>query len=310
MESRVGYIAAGLFALVLSLALAFGVMWLASNERPGRAYDIYRVYFTESVAGLRPSSVVRFRGVEVGRVRAIRLAPNAPNLVQIELLVERGTPVRADTVAYLRNQGLTGAVYVELTGGRTRAPPLVPKSDGEYPVLPSGPSLFSRLDSTVTELAGILSVTLMRLNEVLDDRNRAAIRSALADIASVSRSLSEHRELIHDTLAGAREMVRHGADATARLPGLADDLSRGAHALEQTSKELALAGVSVRKLADTGAAELSRVSGQTVPEVNLLLSDLRDLSGSLRRLVEDLRENPAAVLVTAPVVPGPGEEKP
>ena len=36
--------------------------------------------------------------------------------------IERGTPIKEDTVAVLKTQGLTGIAYVELSGGSADAP--------------------------------------------------------------------------------------------------------------------------------------------------------------------------------------------
>ena len=52
-----------------------GVLWLASGTYYRKAYDTYETYMTESVSGLNLNAPVRYRGVEVGRVRQIMLAP-------------------------------------------------------------------------------------------------------------------------------------------------------------------------------------------------------------------------------------------
>ena len=82
---------------------------------------------TESVSGLNLNAPVRYRGVDVGRVRAIALAPGNVEQVQVTLDIERGTPVKEDTVAMLETQGLTGIAYVDLTAGRRDSPAI----DGE-----------------------------------------------------------------------------------------------------------------------------------------------------------------------------------
>ena len=51
-------------------------------------------YMKESVAGLNLNAPVRYRGVEVGRVRKIALAPSNVEQVQLTLAIERGTPVK------------------------------------------------------------------------------------------------------------------------------------------------------------------------------------------------------------------------
>ena len=100
------------------------MLWLSSGKYYRKSYDTYQTYMTESVSGLNLNAPVRYRGVDVGRVRKIALAPGNVEQVQVTLDIERGTPVKEDTVAMLQTQGLTGIAYVELTAGHRESAPL------------------------------------------------------------------------------------------------------------------------------------------------------------------------------------------
>jgi phospholipid/cholesterol/gamma-HCH transport system substrate-binding protein len=52
--------------------------------------------------------------------------------------IERGAPVKVDTVAILRTQGLTGIGYIELTKGLQDSPPLLARPGDKYPVVRGG----------------------------------------------------------------------------------------------------------------------------------------------------------------------------
>ncbi|HSW21320.1 MAG TPA: MlaD family protein, partial [Burkholderiaceae bacterium] len=73
----------GAFVIVLTVAMIAGVLWLASGMYNRKAYDTYETYMTESVSGLTLNSTVRYRGVEVGRVREIGLAPGNVEQVRV-----------------------------------------------------------------------------------------------------------------------------------------------------------------------------------------------------------------------------------
>jgi len=60
----------------------------------------------------------------VGKVQNIKLDPENPQQVQLLFAIEHGTPIKQDTLAVLKSQGLTGIAYVELSGGAPSAPPL------------------------------------------------------------------------------------------------------------------------------------------------------------------------------------------
>ncbi|NCN89119.1 MAG: MCE family protein, partial [Gallionella sp.] len=157
MEEKVNFTLVGLFVLVLGAALVGGVLWLGSGKSLRASYDLYQVYTDDSVAGLNINAPVSYRGVEVGHVRRIALAPDNVEQVQLTLAIEHGTPVKTDTLAVLQTQGLTGLAFVDLAGGSRDAPALRAQAGQAYPVIQSGPSLMKRLDLAVTSLLANLN---------------------------------------------------------------------------------------------------------------------------------------------------------
>ena len=89
MEEKLNFTLVGVFVLVLSAGLIGGVLWLSSGKSYRTQYDIYQTYTSDSVAGLNLNAPVRYRGVEVGRVRKIALAPGNVEQVQLTLAIKR-----------------------------------------------------------------------------------------------------------------------------------------------------------------------------------------------------------------------------
>ena len=127
------------------------VLWLGKTDYRG-IYDRYYVYTRESVAGLSVDSTVKYRGVDVGRVKEVILNPDNSEEVRVTLDIVGGTPVKTDTQAVLVTQGLTGLVTLNLTGGKQRPPPLTSVAGQVYPVIRAFPALFGRLDGTLAKL--------------------------------------------------------------------------------------------------------------------------------------------------------------
>ena len=177
MEEKVNFTVVGVFVLVLSAALIGGVLWFSSGVTYRASYDIYRTYMNESVAGLNLNATMRYRGVEVGRVKKIALAPGNVELVELTLAIESGTPVKVDTVAILSTQGLTGIAFVDLRGGSRDSPALKAESDAPYPVIRSGPSLMVRLDASLIDASQMLK-NAARLSEDLPHLVQRIRRSA------------------------------------------------------------------------------------------------------------------------------------
>jgi len=290
----VNYPLVGLFVLVLGAALIAGVLWLASGGASQKRYDPYLAIEDESVAGLNLHAPVKYNGVNVGKVREIRLDPVNPQRVYLLFAIERGTPIKEDTVAVLKTQGLTGIAYVELSGGARDSPPLRVTAASEYPVIRTKPSLSTRLENVLTTVLAKLDGTSSSINAILSDENRAAFKSALADIAAVSHAIAARKDTIDAGITKVGPVI--------------DRIGRSADAVEKMGNELARTSASAGKTVDSVGADARRFTAETLPELERLLGELGVLTASLRRLSEQTERDPRAFLFGRQAVPaGPGE---
>jgi phospholipid/cholesterol/gamma-HCH transport system substrate-binding protein len=294
--------------LALGAALIAGVLWLSSGGAYRKAYDSYQTYIDESVSGLSRDAPVRYRGVEVGRVRRMALAPAHVEQVQLTLEIEHGTPVKQDTVAVLRVQGLTGIAYVELSGGSQDSPTLEARPGEAYAVIRSGPSLMVRLDSAVTSLLTNLNRTSEHLNALLDEGTRREFKQMLADLHVVSRTLAARSTTLDSSLANAARTLDNTARFSGDLPRLVERVQKSADGFDRMNSEITSAGASVSADVAGARTDLRKATDEVVPEVRLLASELRDVTGSLRRFSEQLERNPGILLYGKPAAKrGPGE---
>lgn len=303
------YSVVGAFVLVLGAALIAGVLWLASGGAFQQAYDLYLAIEDESVAGLNLNAPVKYNGVDVGKVRAIQLDPVNPQRVNLLFAIERGTPIKEDTIAVLKTQGLTGIAYVELSGGAMGSPPLGVIAGNKYPVIRTKPSLSARLENVLTNVLAKLDSTSNNLNAILSEENQASFKSALADIATVSHTIAARKDAIDAAITHGARTLDNTAQASARMEAVLDRIGRGADAVEKMGIEVAKTSVSTGKTVDTVDAEVKRFSTETLPELERLLGELSTLTPSLRRLSEQTTRDPRSLLFGHKPVPlGPGEK--
>jgi phospholipid/cholesterol/gamma-HCH transport system substrate-binding protein len=304
----VNYTLVGAFVLVLGAGLVAGLLWLASGGAFQKKHELYLAIVDESVAGLNLNAPVKYNGVDVGKVQSIQLDPADPAQVRLIFAIERGTPIKVDTLAVLKTQGLTGIAYVELGGGALDAAPLVAAAAGEYPVIRTRPSLSARLENVLTSVLAKLDRTSGNIDSVLSDQNRKAFNSALADIAAVSRTLAERKDVLAAGITSAKRTFDNSARATAQLGPVIERIGRGADAVETMGTEVALAGTRAGKTVASVGNDLQRASAETLPELQRLLTELNGLSVSLRQLSDEAARNPAGLLFgRMPVPDGPGE---
>ena len=302
------YAFVGAFVLLLGAVLIGGVLWIASGGTLQKKYDLYGAIEEESVAGLNLNAPVKYNGVEVGKVSEIHLDPLNPERVRLTFAIERGTPIKADTVAVLKTQGLTGIAYVELGGGSRDAAPLVATAQEPYPVIRTKPSLSARLENVLTSVLAKLDNTSSSINAVLSKENRAAFNSALTDIATVAHTIAARKDSIDTGITHAAQTLDNTAKATANMGAVVERIGRSADAVEKMSNSVAQTSGSAGKMVDSVGADVRRFSSETLPELERLIGELSTLSVSLRRLSEQTERDPRGLLFGRQPVPnGPGE---
>jgi phospholipid/cholesterol/gamma-HCH transport system substrate-binding protein len=331
MQTRPAYAAVGLFVVVLTAAIIVTGVWFGFGD-PKRAASAYLVFLTDSVAGLRENSTVRYRGVDVGRVREIGLAPGDPGRVRLLLDIDSAVPVLTDTVARLSTQGLTGLAYIELTS-EGAGEPLVAGAGEPYPVIPSRSSLMGRIDTVggellrrVDEATAEMAEAARRFGALFDDANRTAVADTLADVRELAAVLGGRADTLGRGIDDLGTLLADAAEAGERLPALVERADRTLAGLDAHAGALADAARAVERLADTlrveserlagridrtttlTEQELTRFSSETQPALTAMLYELEGAAGALRRLGEVLERDPSLLLYGRRDRPlGPGE---
>ncbi len=320
MEPKVNYVIVGLFVALLGAATLAGVLWLGKTDFRD-AYDRYYAFMRESVAGLSVNSTVKYRGVDVGRVKEIALSPENPEEVRLVLDIDRGTPIKTDTIAVLETQGLTGLATLNLTGGSRDAPPLQATEGQEYPVIKTGPSLFFRLDEAIsrllsekglTKLLEDLDAVARSVADLMDEENRARFKQTMKNLSEAAQTVAAHRTQLERGLSGAAQTGESLAKMTASLneqiPLLLGRVNKSALALQRMTDELAQTSKVVGSVVNETKPEIQQFSRQTIPELSLLVGELRQLTATLQRVAREIEREPnALVFGRGPQPRGPGE---
>jgi phospholipid/cholesterol/gamma-HCH transport system substrate-binding protein len=279
VENRAYALAAGSFTLLLAAALLVAGLWF---RRDDVRFAQYVVTTTSSVSGLKTEAPVRYRGVDVGRVQAIRIEPGVSGRIHIRIGVQEDTPITRSTYAQLGYQGVTGLAYVSLNDDGTSSE-LLKTGGGEPPRIDLRPSVFdSSLDlvAAVNELSG-------RMNDLLSEENRRLVTRVLGGIERASRQTAELAERLQP---GAEKLfVEVGA--------LSRKLEERSQAFDRMAASLEEVGVAARSLND-----------ETLPRFNALVERLNRDTRALDRVLNAVGENPQSFVFGAPRGrPGPGE---
>jgi phospholipid/cholesterol/gamma-HCH transport system substrate-binding protein len=191
METRARYILIGLFTLAV-VAIGFGFVFWLNNAGGLRERIAYRVSFESPVPGLRSGSTVLFNGIRVGEVTELRLVPEHPKSVIATILVERSTPLRADTQVGVETQGFMGAPSVMLRGGDTGS-------------------------------AALTASATLKADPAASQDTMQTVRGAVHKLDLI---LSDNAEPLRDTIANLRTFTGALARNSDRIDGLLDALER------------------------------------------------------------------------------------
>jgi len=309
MEDKVNYTLVGIFVLGLGAALVVAVLWLAAGLNTQKKYEPYQSVIKESVAGLSVAAPVKYLGVDVGKVSEIAIDPQNSRQVRVKFLIERGTPIKQDTEAVMKSQGLTGIAYIELSGGSVGSPPLLATSDVPVPLIRSKPSLSARLEDVLTSVLANVNRTAANLDEVLDAGNRAALKQTLADTASLVHALAAQQGTISAGIADGARTAKNAARASDRLGPAIERIATSADALRKMGSDISRTSDSASRTVDTAASGVQQIVTETLPELQRLLAEMNALSASVRSLSEQTERNPSSLIRGAPQrQPGPGEQ--
>ena len=183
METDRHYFFEGLFIVVFAVGAALFFVWLTNT---GHRDDVtYRIHFAESVSGLAVGDPVKFRGVDVGTVKAMSLDPQDPRLVQVDVRLRKDTPVKTDTRAVLKLKGITGVVFIELNGGSPEAGSLIATAaEGQIPEIRSEKS---SLNAFLDELPKVVT----RFATLEEHANRV-----VSDVGGLTNKLKDNPSLL------------------------------------------------------------------------------------------------------------------
>lgn len=318
MENRVNYIFVGLFVLLLGVGLVAILLWLAGGRYERGDFDTYLAYMSESVTGLNINAPVKYRGVDVGQVRRITLDPQDPERVRLSLEIQHGTPIKEDTVAILTAQGITGIAFINLTHGSRDAATLRPTPETPIPVIRTAPSLLQRVDTSLSGLTERFSILARRAEQLLDDDNLAAFKHTLSNIEQLTAALNKQMPQLERSLGQAETTLQSINTASRQLPGLIEHVDQASLALPELLAQLKTSAVAVEKMADdvSGAADSAgvlvedgrRFARTTLPQTGQLVTDMREIATTLRRLLTRFEQQPNMLLLGNKSTPkGPGE---
>jgi len=292
MEREANYTAVGAFVLLVASMAALFVYWYAGSA-DSRDYKRYEIYFQGSVSGLNRGSTVRYLGVEVGRVVAIRIDKRASDRVQVIADIDAGTPISDDTLASLSLQGVTGLLYIDLLAHADTKRRMDPVPSEQYPVIDSVQSSFDLFLASLPDLVG-------RASRVLSDENITSFTRTMTNLEKTSASLpatmKDAAEVVAQLKAALSDMRAAAAGARSFVDSAGPDLTVASERLRKISESLASTSANLDQLLNEHRQDVGLFLRDSLPEMERLLRDSRQAAQEFRELSRSLKADPSQLL--------------
>ena len=315
MENKAHAMVAGAFVLVVSALLALLAVWLL---RDTSQRDMYEMSTSETVSGLQPQAVVRFRGVPVGKVELIGFDNKVKGNVLIRISIDRGAPVTKSVFATVASQGVTGLGFIQLddTGASTER--LVPNDD-DPPRIPLKPGGLDKLLKQSEVIFDQVEQASIKLNQMLAEDNQKRLVVALESMGQAASNVSS----LSTTLTSILN-AQLGPDKV-NIPRLVKNLDTAVVSLQDTSTKAGVAiaevGITAKRLNEKGgpldklseggtalASGVETFSAATLPKLGTVADETARTMRQLRRTVNAVDDNPQSLIFgNGPPLPGPGE---
>jgi len=276
----------GLFVLLPVGAMLGALFWLGARGFRRESFPAIS-YFDESVQGLDVGSPVKFRGVTVGTVTDITIAPDHRHVqvsadMYVDALVRLGLRTRApksgeefippNLRVQLASAGITGVRFIQTDFfDPERYPP--PKLPFEPPwnYVPSARSTLKNAEEAAIEILNQLPVLADRAKDTLADvkKTLGSIDRLVADLGAEDGSFNQ--------------ALRELRAAATRVDGALDEAKLGA---------------TTASFRDTAASVGQAAAGvsDAQEELQASLVALREALESVRTLADSLERDPSVLL--------------
>lgn len=304
----------GLFVLVAGFLLIGTVLAVSGTFSSG---GIPHRSFFKFAGGLTPGATVRYAGVKAGRVAEVRVDPEDSTRVEIGFTVTPGIPVKTDSLAKITALGALDENFVEISAG-TKDAALAPAGSiinsvetigmGDLGDLIGGiaPVAHETLES-LNQRLGELKVTVARVNDLLDDRNRANVGNALVNL---NGGLGNFRSMLAENSPKVSGTLTNVQAASAKFGPLLDNLQTTIKQADDTlanvnsvvvdnRQDIKDSVIALQKTLVGASAAIDQIRNTLSYQTNNVdetLNNVRIASDNLKDLTDNVKRRPSSLI--------------
>ncbi len=320
MNNKVNYAFVGLFVLIATALIMSFSYWLLKPADEEEMKN-YIIHFDESVLGLNIDSPVKYRGIEVGKVKRLSINPDNSEQVEVLISIIKFTPLKVDTVAKLTPQGITGLSYINLSRGSNSAENLEIQDNQRYPIIKTVPSLYNKLEESFGSVSENLNNTLIQAKRMLNDENQEQLSLVLKKTVSVMDKID--MMLDDTTIDNFHASMSHLHSSTKQLDVMMpkvdafvqnsvnweNNISYSMNSIKNTYLGIGLSMNEIKRAVASGEFNFKDIANDVVPNINNTLLEMQQMMLKVEESLERYNRSPSDILFKEEVPKkGPGEK--
>lgn len=283
----------GLFMIISIILLIVFVsipLWFKIAEKTNIYYSFFK---GESVSGLSEGAEVKYLGVVIGKVDDVRYEKDDLTKVKITLRIKDDFPVKKDMYCKTYFTGITGQLFIEISGGSNEAESLEPES-----IIPSKTSFMTTITGKTEVIINKVELLLNHLNMLTDPDSLGSIKKILYNVESITltaqnfvEELSPNIVEITKTAKKTMEKVEIITSNVQSITGKFDrelDMAQFARIMNQIDST----AKSMKNLSEN----LDMTIQQSREDITVSMENLRETLENANELSRILVENPSLIL--------------
>jgi phospholipid/cholesterol/gamma-HCH transport system substrate-binding protein len=257
-EAKVGSV-----SLIACVLLAYIIIHLGSFTFGDKGYPVEAVF--NQVNGLKEGNVVRYAGVDVGRIKGVEVLPEG---VKITMMMNPGVKIPEGSKFMIGADGLMGEKYINISPASQSSGFLAPHAVVRGEELQGLDELIASSDKVLAEIHDLVK----SLNEIMgDEKTKDAMKNTILNAQEITNNLA----MITGNLA---RMTGENGDLTATVNNLS--------AMSQSLRNAAARADSMMMEVDNGG-QTARDLQETLRNINTTSQRVEKMALSLEGVVTD-----------------------
>lgn len=276
----------GAFILFLVAGVFYFILWF-SNNHVSEDDQVYDIYFEKVITSIQSGTAVHYRGIRVGQVIGIELAPPNFDRVRVRIKVKKHVMLRVGVIASIESTGFTGQAHIQLMGGSLAEPILTAEAGMEYPVIQPSPSDIESFLQNTPDLVKEGTLLMKKLNDLFRRENRKLTNDILENIAFITNDLKlmtgDFKDTLQSIKAASNETKDFVKNLNIRLAKI-DELLNNINAFSESAK----------KLVQQDSKQFLKTTSDAIEHST---EQFDRLMNSLQTVIDEIERNPSQFLL-------------